>query len=105
MADPLLQWLKSGKHLPVWLRDFHDQKDTFKAIHEIISENESTKEINWREAHCYVIDVFLWFMACRGYTLQKTRTKLEFGDVRADVLAQKNRRNDAFTAALLKIKE
>lgn len=105
MADPLYDWLKSGKYLPVWLRDFHDQKDTFKAIHEIIHENASTKEINWREAHCYVIDVFLWFMAARGYTLQKTRTKLEFGDVQADVAAQKARRDDMFLSAMLKAKE
>lgn len=98
-------WLKSGKHLPIWLRDFHDQKDTFKAIHEIYCGNESAKEINWREAHCYVIDMFLWFMARRGYTLQRTRTKLEFGDVRIDVAAQKELRNKTFHAAILKEKK
>ena len=32
-------------------------------------------------AHTYVIDLFLWFMALHGYTLQRSRAKEEFYDL------------------------
>jgi hypothetical protein len=74
--DDIAQWLESGKHLPEPMRDFHDQKDLFKSIHYLYQDNENFKASpNWADAHVYVIDAFLWFMASRGYTLQKTRKK------------------------------
>lgn len=94
------EWLKSGKYLPRFMRDFHDQKDVFKAIHEIISANPSTKEISWVEAHCYVIDVFLWFMATRGWTLQRTRVKGEFLDIDETIEKQNAARRAAYLAVL-----
>lgn len=93
-------WLKSAEYLPDVMRDFHDQKDLFKAIHEIISENDGTKAISWRDAHIYTIDVFLWFMARRGYTLQRTRRRGNFRDLAADVQAKTEKRNAAFMAAM-----
>lgn len=66
--------LSTGKHLPAFMRDFHDQKDLFKAIDGTF-EQASGHEINWVDAHIYTIDTFLWFMAAHGYTLQKQRTK------------------------------
>ena len=42
---------------------------------------------DWVACHCYVIDVFLWFMAQRGWTLQRTRRNLEFRDLDTDVKA------------------
>ncbi|WP_321905181.1 hypothetical protein [Paraburkholderia tropica] len=73
-------WLKSGEYLPHILRDFHDQKDVFKAMHETINveEHDYSKKVDWITGQCYVIDVFLWFMARRGYTLQRSRAKQEF---------------------------
>ena len=65
-------WLKSGEYLPEVLRDFHDQKDVFKAMHQIVRDPVTTiKRPSWIEGHVYVIDVFLWFMARRGYTVQR----------------------------------
>lgn len=93
------EWMESGKYLPELLRDFHDQKDTFKAIHEITSDNQSTKDISWIQSHCYVIDVFLWFMAMRGYTMQRSRAKLEFRDLASDIKAQKKKRDAMFFSA------
>lgn len=100
--NKLVEWMESSLHLPEPLRDFHDQKDLFKAMHEIIDvESHSyAKSINWRDGHCYVIDVFLWFMAKRGYTLQRSRKKLPFGDLDADVAAVSERRNQRFAALL-----
>lgn len=92
-------WLKSGAYLPEVLRDFHDQKEVFKSMHEIIAEPASEDLIRrptWPEGQCYVIDVFLWFMARRGYTLQRTRVKADFRDLSADVEMQRKRRDQQF---------
>ena len=75
----LISWLKSGKYLPVFMRDFHDQKDLFKTMHLLYREDESASEKpSWVMGQIYVIDWFLWYMASRGYTLQKSRKKVEF---------------------------
>ena len=95
-------WLQSGKHLPPALRDFHDQKGVFKSMHEIVNVqgHEYAKEIGWIVGQCYVIDIFLWFMARRGYTLQRSRQQLPFRDLDADILACEQRRTETFAAHL-----
>ncbi len=67
-------WINKGLHLPRWLRDFHDQKDVFKAIADWNStRKESCQKVeSWVDAQIYVIDCFLIFMAAHGYTLQRT---------------------------------
>ena len=77
------EWQKSGKHLPKIMRDFHDQKDIFKDMHRLYESEENESETSpgmptWVKGHIYVVDWFLWYMARRGYTLQKTRKKLPF---------------------------
>jgi len=75
----LTKWLESGKYLPKFLRDFHDQKDLFKTIHILYRNNDGAETMpNWVTGHIYVIDWFLWYMASRGYTLQKSRKKIDF---------------------------
>lgn len=95
------QWLKSGAHLPDFMRDFHDQKDLFKTIHELVHANEGSQRITWVDAHIYTVDVFLWFMARRGYTLQRSRAKQDFLDIHQTVAEQTKRRDDAASAALM----
>lgn len=77
--------MKDGNYLPPFMRDFHDQKRLFKAIQghysERIKEDRLMQGLNWVMAHTYVIDLFLWFMALHGYTLQKSRAKEEFYDL------------------------
>lgn len=85
------EWLKSAAYLPPPMRDFHDQKDIFKAIHELINveKHAYAGKVDWIAGQCYVIDIFLWFMAKRGYTLQRSRMPFEFRDLHKDVeLAQ-----------------
>lgn len=96
-------WLKAGKYLPPVLRDFHDQKGVFKTMHERIKEDPASfiKRPDWIAGQCYVIDTFLWFMARRGYTLQKSRANLPFRDLQADVLESQEFR-DAHLSAMLK---
>ena len=93
MSDETTEWLRSGKYLPEPLRDFHNAKDVFKAIDEIYPEDPKglIKRPDWVAAHYYVIDIFLWFMARRGWTLQRTRKKGEYADLEADVQASKER--------------
>lgn len=69
-----MKLIDTGRYLPTFMRDFHDQKDIFKAVHWW-GKNSESRKIGWIDAHCYVIDIFLGFMALHGYTLQKTRTK------------------------------
>jgi len=73
------QWLESGEYLPEFLRDFHDQKNLFKCMHFHFEKGEHAEDMpNWRDGHIYTIDWFLWYVARRGYTLQKSRKGVEF---------------------------
>jgi len=70
------KWLESLEYLPKFMRDFHDQADLFKSIHLLYRDSSNASEMpNFVNGQIYVIDWFLWFMASRGYTLQKTRKK------------------------------
>lgn len=72
MTQTETNWLHSGKYLPRFLRDFHDQKSVFKWIGERVEaarqkrkangEHDYIEGVNWVAAHVYVIDNFLWFM-------------------------------------------
>lgn len=66
--DKLSKWLTSGEYLPHFMRDFHDQKDVFKTMHNTIKNADENG--NPRDGHIYVVDTFLWYMARCGYTLQ-----------------------------------
>lgn len=103
MTDSKVEaWRKDGKHLPSILRDFHDQKDLFKALHETVNveAHSYAGKIDWVSGQCYVIDLFLWFMAAHGYTLQRSRTNLPFTDISKTVSSAKEDRDAVFSAAL-----
>lgn len=81
------QWRNSGAYLPQPIRDFHDQKDLFKALDEVRERNIAKnggaymKDLSWTDAHVYTVDIFLWVMAGHGYTLQRSRRPFAFGDL------------------------
>lgn len=83
MDEKLKQWIDDGKHLPDFLKDFHDQKDFFKFLHETVKveEHEMLKDINWIQGHCYIIDCFLRKLAKHGYTIQKSKSSQNFEDL------------------------
>ncbi|MFK4132404.1 hypothetical protein ACI2KR_09000 [Pseudomonas luteola] len=87
MDEKLINWRKNGNHLPLILKDFHDQKKLFKTMHQLLEINPDSpaKNITWLQGHVYVMDNFLWFMARHGYTLQKSRAKQNFDDIRANI--------------------
>ena len=86
MSDDFDKWMTSGSYLPDFMRDFHDQKDLFKALDEVAERsvangNAYIKDLSWVGAQVYTVDIFLWVMAKHGYTLQKTRKPFSFGDI------------------------
>lgn len=89
------EWLDSGGYLPEVLRDFHDQKDIFKAIHQttLVEAHHYANKIDFVAGQCYAIDIFLWWMARRGYVLQRTHRRGNFCNLEADVHKQKEIRN------------
>lgn len=96
------RWLHEGRYLPRFMRDFHDQKDLFKAIHQTIKvhDKDYIGDVTWVKGQIYVIDIFLWWMARRGYTLQPARADLEFVDIHETIHQQNERRSAAEMAAL-----
>lgn len=99
-------WLKSGEYLPAFMRDFHDQKDLFKALQDVVErQNEkdslsATRGLNWIAAHVYTVDVFLWCLARRGWTLQRSRKPLAFSDIHEFVGEAKRVRDGQMSAVL-----
>ena len=103
MNHKLRKWRESGKHLPDILKDFHDAKDVFRAMHEMIGDppkNATVRQPSCVEGHCYTIDCFLWFMARHGYTLQKSRANQEFESLEVCVQAHRNRREQMLAHVL-----
>jgi hypothetical protein len=80
------------------LRDFHDQKDLFKAISQVWPDGQ---KISWVDGQIYVIDIFLRFMAMHGYTLQKTRFKnQQFADIDKTIRDENAKREAAYSSLL-----
>ena len=89
------EYTESKEYLPDLLKDFHDQKDLFKAIEELYHKSESYKQLNpnWRECHIYTIDFFLWFLGQHGYKIQKVKSKrYAFFDIKRTIKEMQTRR-------------
>ena len=107
MDNKLKKWRDDGKHLPDFLRDFHDQKDFFKYMHEFIdmSENDYASQVDTVIGHTYVIDVFLWMLARHGYTIQKSRADQNFDDLQAGIKESRKNRQQKFANMIMAKKE
>lgn len=105
MADNLDDWLTAGDYLPEFMRDFDDHKDLFKALNEVVQRRVAkgglhVADVSWVAVQVYVVDVFLWVLASRGYTLQRSSEPFAFGAIEDFVKATKERRWAEFHAAL-----
>lgn len=102
MDAELKQWREEGKHLPEFLRDFHDQKDFFKTLHDrvTIEDHGIAKDINFTQGHAYTVDCLLHFLARFGYTIQKSRAKQNFDDLNEVIKQNMDWRRDMFAQAL-----
>ena len=103
------EFMSKGKYLPEFMRDFHDCKDLFRRIDEIVQnaklKNPDQDYPNWITAHIYVVDFFLWYMGKCGYTLQRNRSRVEFIDFYADMEAARKRRWEQFSKYLEEMRE
>jgi len=59
MDSQVRAWRDEGKHLPPFMRDFHDAKELFKSIDQYIvcEDGHPANQVNWIQAQCYTIDV------------------------------------------------
>jgi hypothetical protein len=107
MDGQLKKWLDSGKYLPNFMEDFHDQKNVFKRVNEMVTNRKDsyTKEIDWVSAQVYTVDVFLWYMAAHGYTLQKSKKKVPFYDIDHDLSEYEKKQREASANVLKQIIE
>lgn len=101
MDAELQKWREEQKHLPEFMRDFHNCKRLFRGIGEfiVLEGDHPAKEVNWRQAHCYTIDVFLWFMARHGFTLQRSRSRHAFESL-DDLLEELDRERRQIMASI-----
>jgi hypothetical protein len=100
---PVKPWRDAGKHLPPWLRDFHDQKRFFRWFQPFVTnyaKRADAPDLNWVQVHCFIIDVFLWHMARHGYTLQKSWSRRDFTELEAEVAAYDAASRQAQASAL-----
>lgn len=105
MVDNLKDWMARGDHLPAALKDFHDQKEIFKLMHELQQpadgcESDPAHSLDYKTGQCYVIDRFLHFMARRGYTLQQSKKQLPFLDMQSELNAKRERDAAAFKSMI-----
>ena len=100
------EYVQSGKHLPEPLRDFHDAKELFKTMHGTMecSSHEYAGHVTWVAGQCYVIDLFLWWMGQRGYTLQRSRAHVDFRSLSDDIAERQSRDREAFMSYMNKRK-
>lgn len=96
--DPLSKWLVSGEYLPEFMRDFHDQKDVFKAMHNTI---KTQTKIATR-----VMVISMWLIPSFGIWLaadtrcKKSRKNITFKDMQADIDRFKREMTDDFSKML-----
>lgn len=103
MSNEAIEYTRSKEYLPDFMRDFHDQKDLFKAIHQLYKDNESLQKMpnGWCDNHIFVIDYFLWFMGQHGYKLQKARKKgVQFFDLQKTIEEMNGKRIESFKSLL-----
>jgi len=95
------EYRKRGLHLPPELRDFHGQKDLFKALFGTRKVNDL--ELSWVDQHVYVIDYFLWIMAAYGYELRRTKRMVERKSITEAVKKHREEQSALFLEELKKI--
>lgn len=89
MDENLKRYVESADYLPDVLKDFHDQKLLFKRLGEIVKNRKDgyTDNVSWTAGQVYTIDVFLYYMAVHGYTLQRSRKQVDFENIDEDLHA------------------
>lgn len=93
-------FVKTGLHLPEFMRDFHDQKDLFKYLDEIKSRKPPIAAEGWIYDQIFTIDYFLWILGKCGWTLQRSRRPIEFYNLQASVAEHREKQVQIFAKLL-----
>lgn len=103
MDKQLEQWRQDKKHLPEFLKDFHDQKDFFKYLHEALQlqDHDLLKDVSWIQNQVYTMDMLLFVLARYGWTLQRSRAHQNFDDLDAKIKEMNDYRSQQFQNILL----
>lgn len=103
MDKQLEQWREDKKHLPEFLKDFHDQKDFFKYLHEALRlhDHELLKDVSWIQNHVYTMDMLLFVLARYGWTLQRSRAHQNFDDLDSKIKEMNDYKSQQFNNLLL----
>jgi len=100
------EFVEKQKHLPSFMKDFHDQKLLFKCIaHAYRPDPDKPNTLGWEapgwtDAQIYTIDHFLWYMGQHGYTLQKSGADVEFRDIHQSLKNYENESLEGLRAIL-----
>ncbi len=97
--NTIREWIRKNKHLPTFMRDFHDQKDLFKTMGGLETK-PPYPEITWMTVHISTIDKFLWWMAFHGYTMQKCRANQPFQDLHEAKEDRREKESEMFRKVL-----
>jgi hypothetical protein len=102
MTDELNAWIKSGEYLPDLMRDFHDQKELFKTLHQTVNVkgHKYAGDVSWVVGHCYTVDIFLWWMAQHGYVLRRASKKRGYRDLETSLSTARQARSHQLLSAL-----
>lgn len=103
MRVKAIDHVRGDKHLPEFMKDFHDTKDLFKTIWGWWGDKieGSDYPVTWVAAQVFTVDYFLWFMGLHGYKLQKDRTKdVDFYKIEESIKEEVERRRGSFTKIL-----
>jgi len=102
--EDVVRFLKKQQFLPMELRDFHAQKDLFKAMHDyyakgfakLVEEKSNHTMPNWTDGMVYALDFLLYFLAAHGYTLQRSRLPLPFASLQATIDVHREKQANVF---------
>jgi len=97
-----IEYVNNGNHLPDFLKDFHDQKEVFKAVcQQTTPDGGAPPPVNWIDAHVFTIDFFLHWIALHGYKLQKIRaSNVDFYEIEETLSALRKKSSDDFFESL-----
>jgi len=97
-------YIRDERHIPDFIKDFHDAKDFFKLLYEWQCGGEKIRELEchtWVSQHIYTMDIFLRFCALFGYRLEKIRSpKMDVCDLSKSIADYNDRISRNFAAAL-----
>ena len=93
VSTSVYRYIREDKHLPLLLKDFHNQKNLFALL-----AKEASTDLSFISSHIIIIDYYLEYCAILGYKLYKRGKKGK--DLSSDINALRGKRMDALKGFL-----